>query len=85
MKPEEHAYDDEESDLDQQADGLDDEIDGDALFFVDDGDDLPNEKREFAGKREDEGEDDVEKEEHKEFTVAETDAVGDPGAVVVHI
>ena len=55
------------------------------MVFVDDGDDLPNEEGKLAGEGEDEGEDDVEKEEHEELSIAETDAVGDPGTVVVHV
>jgi hypothetical protein len=85
MKPEEHTNDDEESDLNEKANGLDDKVDCDALLFVEDGDDFPNEEGNLAGEGEDEGEDDVEKEEHEELSIAETDAVGDPGAVVVHV
>ena len=39
----------------------------------------------FDCQGEDESEDDVEEKEHEKFAVAETDAVGDPGAVVVHV
>lgn len=85
MKPEEHGDDDEEGDLDEDTDDLDDEVDVDGLLLLGDGDDLLDEEGDLAAERVDEGENDIEEEEHKELSVAESDAVGDPGAVVVHV
>lgn len=85
MKAEEHTDNDKESYLDEETDSLDDKINSNSLGFVDDGDDLPDVKRNFAGEGKDEGEDDVEKEQHEEFSVAKSYTIGYPGTVVVHV
>ena len=53
--------------------------------MVDNASNLCDEKGDLTGEGEDEGEYDIEEEEHKEFAVAKSDTVGDPGTMVVHI
>jgi hypothetical protein len=81
----EHGDDDEESSLDDGANGADEEVEVEGLSGLHDGDDLLHEEGYFAGEAEDEGGDDVEEEEHEELAVGEAHAVGDPGTMVVHV
>ena len=85
MKTEEHAYNDKESNLNEESDSLNNEINSNALLLIDDGDYLSNEEWQFAGDSKDKSQDDVKKEEHEELTVAETYTVGDPRTVMIHI
>ena len=85
MESEEHTDNDKESYLDEKTDSLDDNINSNSLGFVDDGDNLTDIERDFAGEGKDEGEDDVEKEQHEEFSVAESYTIGYPGTMMVHV
>ena len=85
MKLEKHGDDNKEGNLDNDSDDSDDEVNGEALGFIGNCNNLLNEEGDLAAEGVYEGQDDIEEEEHKEFSVTKAYAIGDPGAVVVHI
>ncbi len=85
METEEHSNDYKERSLDSQSNGSNNEANGDRFLVVDQTHDILDEEWDFNGKREDECEDDVEEEQHEKFAITEAHAVGDPGAVVIHV
>ena len=85
VKLEKHGDDNKEGNLDNDSDDSDNEVDGEALGFIGNGYNLLYEEGDLAAEGVNEGQDDIEEEEHEEFSVTEAHAIGDPGAVVVHI
>jgi hypothetical protein len=85
MKFEKHCYDYKKCSLNNSAQCSNDEGDRNSLCIVDNPHNLLYEKRNLASKREDKSHNNVEKEEHKKLTVGKTNAISNPGTVVIHI
>lgn len=85
MEFEEHRYDDEEGSFDQDCDRADYEGDRYGFGLAHNLRYLTDEERDFAGKREDKGDNDVEEEQHKELAIGKTNTISDPGTMVIHI
>ena len=85
MEFEEHADDNKKSNLDKGAQGSKDEVEANSLSTTDHLDHFLDQERDFEGQRNDECDDDVEEEEHEEFSIGEANTVGNPRAVMIHI
>ena len=85
MKLEKHGDDNKEGNLDNDSDDSDDKVDGEALGFIGNGNNLLDEEGDLATEGVNKGQDDIEEEEHEEFSVTEAHAISDPWAMVVHI
>jgi len=85
VKFEKHGDDNKEGYLNQDPNDSDDEIDGKALGFIGDGYNLLDKEGNLAPQGVNQGQDDIEEEEHEEFSVTKAYTVGDPRAVVIHI
>lgn len=82
---EEHGDDDQEGGLDGNAESADDEVYSNGFLAGDDVGDFGDVEDDLGGEGVDEGEDNVEEEEHEELAVGKAHAVGNPGTVVVHV
>lgn len=85
MKFKESWYYCEEWGLNQGSNCSNDESNRDAGSIVDKSNDLFYEERDFASEWVNESDDDVEKEEHKKFTIGKAYTISDPRAVMIHI
>jgi len=84
MEAEEDGDDHEEGNLYECAECPEEEAYLEGVVFGQ-SDHVVDQEGRLNGKGEDQGEDDVEQEQHEELAVVEAHAVGDPGTVVVHV
>lgn len=85
MEFEKHRNDTEKGDLDKKTNNPNDGMNAQWLLLGENLYHLGDLQWQFDSNCEDEGENDVEEEEHEEFSVAKSHAVGDPRAVVIHV
>jgi|694.fasta_scaffold73154_3 hypothetical protein len=85
MKFKKSGYYCEERSLNQSSNSSNNESNRYSRSAVDERNDFFYEKRYFTCERVDESDDNVEKEEHKKFTIGKAYTVSNPGAMMIHV
>ena len=85
VKFKESWYNCKEGGLNQGSNCSNDESYWDGGCALDEGNDLFYEERNFTCEWVYEGDDNVEEEEHKKFTIGKAYTIGNPGAMMIHV